>query len=133
MNSVIGFILLVAVAGMVAWLVFASAGAVARRSERTRRWVLAANAFAIALGLAIGLWLSLRISETAGSPASLVAVVLLWIVGGGLAVLGAAAFLGAYFARPASAAAALSTPTEGSIIGDRAHVDSSSVGDQPCR
>jgi hypothetical protein len=100
MNSLVGFVLLVAVAGMVAWVAFASAGVLARRSRSTRHLVLVANAVVGLLGLVVGLWLPTQIPETSGSPASLVATVLLWMVGGGLAFLGTAAFLGAFLARP---------------------------------
>jgi len=100
MNSLVGVVLLIAVAGMVAWVVFTSAGALARRSPATRQLVLIANALVAVLGLVVGLWLPTRIPETSGSPANLVAVVLLWMVGGGLAFLGGAAFLGALLSHP---------------------------------
>ena len=104
MDSSVGLVVLIGVAGMVAWVVFASAGTLARRSPRARHLVLVANAATALLGLVVGLWLPTRIAETSGSPASVVAVVLLWIVGGGLVFLGAAAFLGAWLARPGAAA-----------------------------
>jgi len=100
MNSLVGFVLFVAAVGMVLWVVFASAAALARRSQTMRQLVLAGNFVAMVIGLVVGLWLPSRISETSGSPASVVAVVLLWIVGGSLALLGATAFLGAFLARP---------------------------------
>ncbi|HXX84703.1 MAG TPA: hypothetical protein VEN29_12065 [Casimicrobiaceae bacterium] len=104
MNSLVGIVLVAAVAAMVLWVVFASAGALARRSQTMRQLVLAGNFVATVLGLVVGLWLPSRIPETSGSPASLVAVVLLWLVGGGLALLGATAFLGAFLASPGAAA-----------------------------
>src|SRR5262249_50827857 len=104
MNSPVGFVLFAAVAAMVLWVVFASAGALARRSQTMRQLVLAGNFGVTVLGLVVGLWLPSRIPEPSGSPASVVAVVLLWIVGGSLALLGATAFVGAFLARPAAAA-----------------------------
>ena len=100
MNSLVGVVLLIAAVAMVAWVAFASAGALARRSPGTRQVVLIANAFVAVLGFVVGLWLPMRIPETSGSPAGLVAIVLLWMVGGGLAFLGGAAFLGALLSRP---------------------------------
>jgi len=43
---------------------------------------------ALALGLVLALWVPIRIPETTGSPASLVSISLLWLVGGCLAFLG---------------------------------------------
>lgn len=103
MNSLVGFVLFAAVAAMVLWVVFASAGALARRSQTMRQLVLAGNFVITVLGLVVGLWLPSRIPEASGSPVSVVAVVLLWIVGGTLALLGATAFVGAFLARPGAA------------------------------
>jgi hypothetical protein len=110
MNSPVGFVLLAAVAAMVLWVVFASASALARRSQIMRQLVLAGNFVVTAFGLVVGLWLPSRIPEASGSPTSVVAVVLLWIVGGSLALLGATAFLGAFLARPGVAAGSDSDP-----------------------
>ena len=89
----------IAIAGMLAWLVFNTAGVVARRSATWRRLILVANAVASLLGLVLTLLLALMIYE-ATSAANLVALILLWIVAGGLALLGIAAFLGAWVSHP---------------------------------
>jgi cell division protein FtsW (lipid II flippase) len=54
----------------------------------------------VVAGLVLALWLAPRIPETDGSPASLVATVVLWVVGGGVSFLSAAALAGALAARP---------------------------------
>jgi predicted outer membrane lipoprotein len=72
---------------------------VARRSPTARAWLLGGNLAAVSAGLVAALWLPHRVPDT-GSAATMVAVVLLWIIGGGLALLGAASFLGAITARP---------------------------------
>jgi len=71
----------------------------AGRSRRARAWLLGGNLAAVVLGLVAALWLPHRVPDT-GSSATLVAIVLLWIVGGGLALVGAASFLGALTAHP---------------------------------
>ena len=99
MDSPAGIIVAIAVAAMLAWLVFTNAGIAARRSATRRRWVLLANAFAAVIGLVLSLWVGLRLTET-GAPAGRVTAILLWIVGGGLMFFGIAAYLGAFFTRP---------------------------------
>jgi hypothetical protein len=59
--------------------------------------------------LGLALWLPPRNPETNGSPASLVVVALLWVVGGSLAFLTMMALLGAFFAKPDTSAKDLST------------------------
>jgi hypothetical protein len=106
------FLLLVAIAVALAYPAFLVAYRRAGRSRQQRRRLLAGNLAALALGLILALWLPTRIPETSGSPASLVAILLLWIVGGGLALLGLAAALGAFFARAlVSDAGAQAQPT----------------------
>jgi len=99
MDSLSSIIVAIAVAAMLAWLVFTNAGIAARRSDARRGWVLFANAFAALIGLVLSLWVGLRLTET-GAPAGRVTAILLWIVGGGLMFFGIAAFLGAFFTRP---------------------------------
>jgi hypothetical protein len=90
----------IAIAAAIGYVVFMSANRIARLSPRSRRLLLVGNVVAVALGLLLAGWLPTRVPETSGSPASLVAMLLLWIVGGCLAFLGLAALLGAFFARP---------------------------------
>ena len=71
----------------------------ASRSDRARKWLMGGNGAAVVLGLIAALWLPSRVPDT-GSAATIVAIVLLWIVGGGLALMGGVAFLGAMMARP---------------------------------
>jgi len=78
---------------------YKAAGKAAGRSVRARKWLLGGNGAAVVLGLIAALWLPSRVPDT-GSPATIVAIVLLWIVGGGLALMGGVAFLGAMMARP---------------------------------
>jgi hypothetical protein len=99
MESLSSIIVAIAVAAMLAWLVFTNAGIAARRSAARRGWVLFANAFAALIGLILSLWVGLRLAETA-APAGRVTAILLWMVGGGLMFFGIAAFLGAFFTRP---------------------------------
>jgi hypothetical protein len=53
------------------------------------------GAVAAILGALLAFWLPHRVPETSGSPASLVFILLLWIIGGGLLFLGVASCLGA--------------------------------------
>jgi hypothetical protein len=98
----IRFLIAVVVAGVLGYGAFITAFRKARRSPARRRALIAGNAVALALGLVLALWLPMRMPETSGSPASLVAILLLWLVGGCLAFLGLAALLGAVFARTPS-------------------------------
>ncbi len=100
MNSVPRILLLIAVAAIVLVPLFFRARASARRSPRARKRLLAGNGIAVIIGLALSLWLRRLVPETPGSPGTLVVVLLLWIVGGGLAVLGGVSFMGAIIARP---------------------------------
>jgi len=58
--------------------------------------------------LGLALWLPRRVPETNGSPASLVAIALLWVLGESL-VFATLALLGAVFAKPGPTAKDLST------------------------
>ena len=71
----------------------------AGRSARARAWLLGGNLAAVCVGLVAALWVPHRVPDT-GAAATAVAIALLWIVGGGVALLGAAGFLGALSARP---------------------------------
>jgi hypothetical protein len=100
MNSIARVLLLAAIAALVAVPVFLRSRALARRSAGARKRQLARNGIAVGLGLMLSLWMPHLVPETPGSPGSLVAIVLLWFVGGGLALLGGASLAGALAARP---------------------------------
>lgn len=72
-------------------------------SPRIRDALLRRTALGVVTGAVLSLWLPQRMSVASESPASMVAVVLLWIVGGGLLFLSIASFAGAYFAPRARA------------------------------
>jgi MFS family permease len=72
----------------------------ASQSPAMKKRMLIGGCLSLALGLVLALWLPRRVPETQGSPAMLVAILLLWVVGGGLAYVGVVAILGALFARP---------------------------------
>jgi MFS family permease len=93
-------VVLLAVAALIALPVFGVARDRARAAPAIRARLLVASAIGVTVGLVAALWLPRRIPETPGSPASLVGVLVLWSVGGGLALLSAAALLGAIVARP---------------------------------
>ena len=76
-------------------LAFRNARERAGQSARMRKHMMARGAVAAILGALLAFWLPHRVPETSGSPASLVFILLLWIIGGGLLFLGMVSFLGA--------------------------------------
>jgi hypothetical protein len=94
--------LLVLVGGLIAAPVFQAARSNASRSAGTRVPVLLQAGVGIVIGLPLALWLPTRTRETPGSPANLVTVLVLWIIGGGFALLSTAMLLGAVVASPAA-------------------------------
>jgi drug/metabolite transporter (DMT)-like permease len=104
------FLLSMVIAGALGYAAYMTANRRARLSRRRRRLLLAGNAVAVVLGLLLAVWLPTRVPETSGSPASLVAILVLWMVGGSLAFLGVAALLGAFFARTAPVEPAATQP-----------------------
>lgn len=72
----------------------------ARQSKHARRRFITASAVGLAAGAALAFWLPHQMPDTSGSAVSLVAVVLLWIIGGGILFLSGAAFVGAVLGRP---------------------------------
>jgi hypothetical protein len=66
-----------------------------RRLPHLRTRIAVSAGALVATGVVLALWLSTRIPETPGSPASLVGVVLLWLVGGLLVMIGLPALVGA--------------------------------------
>ena len=91
---------LLAVFVLVGWTMVRTTRNRASRSLAVKNRMLIGGCLSLALGLVIALWLPRRVPETQGSPATLVAILLLWVVGGGLAYVGVVALLGALFARP---------------------------------
>ena len=96
------FLILVVVFGLVGWSMARTVRDRARQSPALRRRLLIRASVALLLGLIIGLWLPGRVPETQGSPASMVAMLVLWVVGGGLVLVGVTTILGALLARPSA-------------------------------
>jgi hypothetical protein len=84
----------------VLYWVYAKTQQRAAQSARGRRWLILRTSTGALAGLAIGVVLPQFVGETPGSPASLVVLLVLWVVGGVLLSLSAAALAGAYFAKP---------------------------------
>lgn len=61
-------------------------------------------------GAVMAFWLPHRVPETSGSPAGLVLILLLWIIGGGLIFLGVMSLLGAALASSSSGSSLDGTP-----------------------
>ena len=91
---------LLAVFGLVGWTMVRRIRDRASRSPAVKNRMLIRGCLFLALGLVIALWLPKRVPETQGSPATLVALLVLWVFGGGLAYVGVVAILGALLARP---------------------------------
>ena len=72
----------------------------ARQSKHARRRFFVGSGVGLVAGATLAFWLPHQMPDTTGSPASLVAVVLLWIIGGGILFLSGAAFVGAVLGRP---------------------------------
>ena len=90
---------LLVIFGFVAWAMARTVRTQASRSPAVRRMLIGGGLFLV-LGLVIALWLPGRVPETQGSPATIVALLLLWGLGGGLAFVGISVVVGALFARP---------------------------------
>ena len=93
------FVILVVVFGLVGWTMARTIRDRASRSPALQRRLLIRGCIALVLGLVIGLWLPGRVPETPGSPGTIVALLVLWVIGGGLALLGVTTILGALLAR----------------------------------
>ena len=90
---------------MLAWIaysIFRTSRASARVSPAARRRTIAGASGSVALGAVLAFVVPPRVPATDGSPASLVAVTLLWLIGGCLILTGLIALAGAVSARPAS-------------------------------
>jgi MFS family permease len=94
------FFILVVVFGLVGWTMARTIRDRACRSPALRRRLLIRACIALILGLVIALWLPGRVPETPGSPATIVALLVLWVIGGGLVFVGVATIVGALLARP---------------------------------
>jgi hypothetical protein len=94
------YLVIALVAGAAMYPVFSRARSRAAWSTRARGHIMARAVVGMLLGGVLALWLPRRVPEAPGSPASLVAVLVLWIVGGLLTLLGTAALAGAVLARP---------------------------------
>lgn len=92
---------LLALAGLAwfGWLVFGTSRRRASESPRRRRTLLVGGALMVALGVASAFWLPHRVPDTPGSPAALVAILLLWLIGGSFLFVGIASLIGAALAR----------------------------------
>ena len=91
---------LLVIFGLVGWTMVRTIRNRASRSPAMKSRMLIGGCLSLVFGLVIALWLPGRVPETQGSPATLVAILLLWVVGGGLAYVGVVTLLGALFARP---------------------------------
>jgi MFS family permease len=91
-------LVLLIIVGITGWMQARPVRQRAGRSPEARKRLLLAGVGLVILGLVIALWLPRKVPETQGSPASLVAIVLLWIVGGGLAYIGGVVLVGATLA-----------------------------------
>lgn len=72
----------------------------ARQSKHARRRFLVASGVGLVAGATLAFWLPHQMPDTSGSPASLVAVALFWIIGGGVLFLSGATLVGAVLGRP---------------------------------
>ncbi len=66
-----------------------------------RRLIWGATLVGLAAGALLTFWLPRRVPETPGSPGTIVAIVVLWVGGGGLMFVSLLALLGALLAKPA--------------------------------
>jgi hypothetical protein len=103
------FILLTLTAIGIAVPLFLRTRARAEQSATMRRRLLTISALGLAIGIGITFWLPRRVPETNGSPASLVAIALSWVIGGSIVFATLPALLGALFAKPGPTAKDIST------------------------
>jgi hypothetical protein len=94
------FVVFLIVAAIVAYPVFRRAREFAETSLRARVRVAVRGVIGTLAGLVLAVWLPQRVPETPGSPATIVALLTLWIVGGSLTLLSLVSLLGAAVARP---------------------------------
>ena len=94
------FIVLVLAAAAVAVPITLATRHRARQSKYARRRFITASALGLVAGATLAFWLPRQMPDTTGSAVSLAAVVLLWIIGGGILFLSGAALVGAVLGRP---------------------------------
>jgi hypothetical protein len=87
---------------VVAWIFLVTLRRVRRAPEQRTR-MLAGGVAMLVIGALCALWLPAQVPETAGSPATTVAIVVLWIVGGLFLVPGVPVLLGAVLGVPRKA------------------------------
>lgn len=92
------FVVLIALGIGLAALMFFAGRKIASGSAVERRRVLRLCAVSAAAGLALSVWLPHYVPETPGSPGTIVMMLVLWLVGGPMALFGIFGWLGAYFA-----------------------------------
>jgi hypothetical protein len=93
------FVILLVVFGLVGWTMARSIRDRASQSPALRRRLLLRACIALILGLVIAAWLPGRVPETPGSPGTIVILLVLWVIGGGLAFVGVTMILGVLLAR----------------------------------
>ena len=103
------FILLTLTAIGVAVPLFLRSRARAEQSAAMRTRLITISAFGLAIGIGITFWLPRKVPDSNGSPASLVAIALLWVIGGSIVFASLPTLLGALFARPGATAKDIST------------------------
>jgi hypothetical protein len=103
------FLLLTLVAIGVAIPLFLRTRARAEQSAAMRTRLITISVLGLAIGIGMTFWLPRRVPETDGSPASLVAIALFWVIGGSIVFATIPALLGAFFAKPGPTAKDIST------------------------
>lgn len=91
----IRLLLLLAIATAIAAPIFLAARDGARKSATARTRLILGASVGLAASLVTALWLPNKVPQTQGSPATIVMSILLWIIGGGFAVLCTAMLAGA--------------------------------------
>ncbi len=93
-------LLLLAIAVAAAVFIFRNVRDEARESPRERVRLIVGACLGLAVGALLAFWAPRRVPETPGSPGTIVAVVVLWVVGGGLMFVSLPALIGALSGRP---------------------------------
>jgi hypothetical protein len=99
-GSSVRFLILLVVFSLVGWTMARSIRDRARQSPVLRARLLIRGCIALVLGLVAALWLPGHVPQTQGPPATIVILLLLWMIGGGLAFVGVTTIVGALLARP---------------------------------
>ena len=90
---------LLAVCAFIVWMIFEKARERAAVSLEARSRLLVTSIVGLVVGALIALWLPHRVPMNVESPAALVGILLFWIIGGGLVLANAAAFVAAFTSR----------------------------------